>query len=122
MEYRHDTAVPRGREKTLAFASERSSGASPDQLSRLMINGKTGTSIKEIGSAKGDTGKKLTATSRLLHARDEFGIIGQAIAMLAFGVVFLVWTGFSMAWRRLSTKTHATPNLRAKSPDPLVAR
>jgi uncharacterized iron-regulated membrane protein len=77
----------------------------------------------EIGFANGDTGGKLRAWSRFLHTGEEFGIIGQTIAMLAsFGALFLVWTGFSMAWRRLSTKTCAIPNTSAKTPERIIAR
>jgi uncharacterized iron-regulated membrane protein len=77
----------------------------------------------EIGFANGDTGGKLRAWSRFLHTGEEFGIIGQTIAMLAsFGALFLVWTGFSMAWRRLSPKTCAITNTSAKTPERIIAR
>jgi uncharacterized iron-regulated membrane protein len=83
-----------------------------------MINRQTGALIKEIAFADGDTGGKLRAWSRFLHTGEEFGIIGQTIAMLAsLGALFLIWTGFSMTWRRLSTKTRAIPKTSAKSPD-----
>ena len=115
--------VPKGREKTLAVASDRSSGGRPDQVTRLIINRQTGALIREISFADGDTGGKLRAWSRFLHTGEEFGILGQTIAMLAsLGALFLVWTGFSMAWRRLSTITRAIPNTSAKSPDHIIAR
>lgn len=115
--------IPKNREKTLAVASDRSSGGRPDQVTRLIINCQTGLLIKEIGFADLDTGQKLRAYSRFLHTGEEFGMIGQTIAMLAsLGALFLVWTGFSMAWRRLSTKTRAIPNTSTKSPDHLITR
>jgi uncharacterized iron-regulated membrane protein len=114
--------VPKGREKTLTVASDRSSGGRPDQVTRLIINRQTGTLVKKIGFADGDTGGKLRAWSRFLHTGEEFGIVGQTIAMLAsLGAIFLVWTGFSMTWRRLLAKTRAIPNTSAKTPSVMVA-
>jgi uncharacterized iron-regulated membrane protein len=115
--------IPKGGEKTLAVASDRSSGGRPDRVTRLIINRQTGTLVKKIGFADGDTGGKLRAWSRFLHTGEEFGIVGQTIAMLAsLGAVFLVWTGFSMTWRRLSVKAFAIPKISAKSPDHVAAR
>ena len=56
---------------------------------------------------------------RFLHTGEVYGFIGQTLAGIAsLACLFLVWTGFALAWRRLITplfRARATPTMRAHS-------
>lgn len=46
-------------------------------------------------------GRRLRMYARFLHSGELFGLIGQTVAAFsALSAVLLVWTGFSLAWRR----------------------
>ncbi|WP_321338693.1 PepSY-associated TM helix domain-containing protein [uncultured Cohaesibacter sp.] len=56
---------------------------------------------------------------RFLHTGEVYGVIGQTLAGIAsLACLFLVWTGFALAWRRLISplfRHKATPTLKARS-------
>ncbi len=53
--------------------------------------------------AQASRGRRWRITARYLHTGELFGAPGQAIALLAaLGALLLVWTGFSLALRRLA--------------------
>ncbi|WP_319411007.1 PepSY-associated TM helix domain-containing protein [uncultured Cohaesibacter sp.] len=56
---------------------------------------------------------------RFLHTGEVYGVIGQTLAGIAsLACLFLVWTGFALAWRRLISplfRPKAKPSLKAHS-------
>ncbi len=69
--------------------------------SNLTLNAQTGEVIKWEPYQNLNAGRKLRTWARFAHTGESFGIIGQIIAGLAtLGGCFLVWTGFSLAFRR----------------------
>jgi uncharacterized iron-regulated membrane protein len=63
----------------------------------------TGQVLRRETFADYNLGRQLRSWMRFLHTGEALGWPGQLIAALAsLGGVFLVWTGFALAWRRLS--------------------
>ena len=94
--------VPNAAEKTLAVLVDKSMGGEPEQVAQLVLNRQSGhvDSIRHFSD--NNAGRKLRAWARFLHTGEEFGVAGETIAAIAcIGAVFLVWTGLSMALRRL---------------------
>lgn len=74
----------------------------PDQRWTLEFDGTTGALMKSSGYADLSPARKIRAWVRFGHTGEVFGIPGQLLATLASAVgVLLVWTGFTLAWRRL---------------------
>jgi uncharacterized iron-regulated membrane protein len=95
-------AVPAVQDRTVEVSIDKSIGGQPEQASQLVINRQSGQveAIKRFSD--NNAGRKLRAWARFLHTGEEFGIAGELIATMAcLGAVMLVWTGLSMALRRL---------------------
>ena len=77
-------------------------GGEPEQVSQLVLNRESGHVDSMRRFSDNSAGRKLRGWARFLHTGEEFGVAGETIAAIAcFGAVFLVWTGLSMALRRL---------------------
>ena len=73
-----------------------------EKKSQLVIDSLTGEVLKETGFADGSLGQRLRSLVRFTHTGEEAGLAGQLIAAIASaGGVFLVYTGFTLAYRRL---------------------
>jgi uncharacterized iron-regulated membrane protein len=69
--------------------------------STLTINTKTAEIIKWEPYGEQNSGRQLRSWARFTHTGETGGIVGQIIGFAAcIGGAFLVWTGFSLAWRR----------------------
>jgi uncharacterized iron-regulated membrane protein len=72
----------------------------PFARSQLTLNRET-AEVSKWEPTDNSLGRKLRTWFRGLHTGEAFGLFGQTIAGLAsLGGCFLVWTGWSMAWRR----------------------
>ena len=70
--------------------------------SSLTLDAKTSEVLKWESYAEQNSGRQLRSWVRFTHTGETGGIIGQFIGFLAcIGGAFLVWTGFSLALRRL---------------------
>jgi uncharacterized iron-regulated membrane protein len=68
---------------------------------QLTVDPRTAAVLREESYADLNTGLKVRRWTRFLHTGEALGPVGQAVAGLAsLGGVFLVWTGFALAWRR----------------------
>jgi uncharacterized iron-regulated membrane protein len=68
---------------------------------QLTLDPQSASVVREETYASYDAGLKLRRWTRFLHTGEALGPIGQMVAGLAsLGGVFLVWTGFALAWRR----------------------
>ena len=71
--------------------------------STLTIEAKTAEVSKWESYGEQNSGRQLRSWIRFTHTGETGGIVGQFIGFLAcIGGAFLVWTGFSLAWRRFS--------------------
>ena len=68
---------------------------------QLTLDPLTAAVVKEESYGDMNTGLKVRRWTRFLHTGEALGPVGQAAAGVAsLGGVFLVWTGFALAWRR----------------------
>lgn len=69
--------------------------------SRLALDAETRSVVNWEPYVEQNAGRQLQSWFRFTHTGESFGIVGQTIGFLAcLGGAFLVWTGFSLAWRR----------------------
>ena len=67
--------------------------------------------------AQASRGRRWRITARYLHTGELFGAPGQAIALTAaLGALLLVWTGFSLAVRRLAAFRHRRQRTHPQTP------
>lgn len=94
--------VPRGNGPTVTLSVDTSIGGQPEKAQQLVMNRTTGRADAVKVFSDNVVGRRLRAYARFVHTGEEFGIAGEAVAALAsIGAVVLVWTGMSMALRRL---------------------
>jgi uncharacterized iron-regulated membrane protein len=71
--------------------------------STLTLDGTTGADVRWEAYAASSLGQKVRGWMRFAHTGELGGSVGEAIAGLASaGGAFLVWTGISLALRRLA--------------------
>jgi len=93
------------------FSIDRGTGGQPQRRSQVVIEHETGAVIRSESFSDNSPGRRLRSVLRFAHTGEVLGIAGQTIAGIASaGSVFLVWTGFALAWRRFRGW------LKAKSP------
>jgi uncharacterized iron-regulated membrane protein len=96
--------LPNPGDKTIDISADTSAGGQPEHVTQLTVD-RTSGALKTIKRfSDNNAGSNLRAWSRFLHTGEEFGLLGQTVAMLAcVGGTVLVWTGISMAIRRAAT-------------------
>jgi uncharacterized iron-regulated membrane protein len=93
--------LPSSVDAPLTFSIDSGNGGQPQKRAQLTIDRKTGNVTRYEPFATQTRGRQLRTLLRFAHTGEVLGIVGQAIAGLASaGGVFLVWTGFALAWRR----------------------
>lgn len=99
----------RGKELPAISISIRNKGSLPQSGAlQLWLDPFTGAVLKREGYADYDAGRRLRAWLRFLHTGEALGTPGRYIAALGCLVGgMLVWTGFALAWRRLSVRRSA---------------
>jgi uncharacterized iron-regulated membrane protein len=86
----------------VAFTIDRGTGGQPQLRGTLTLDRATGNVVRWEPYQSQTTGRQLRSFLRFAHTGEFFGIIGQTIAGIASaGGVVLVWTGISLALRRL---------------------
>ena len=104
-----------GGEGPMAFTIDRGTGGQPQMRGTLTLDRATATVVRWETFESQSTGRQLRTFLRFAHTGEFFGLAGQTIAGLASaGGVVLVWTGISLALRRLG-------NWRARA-QPAAAR
>jgi uncharacterized iron-regulated membrane protein/flavodoxin len=85
----------------------------PFARSQLTLNRATAQVVKWEPYLENSSGRKLRTWFRGLHTGEAFGFFGQTLAgMASLGGCFLVWTGWSMAWRRFRSWRAAPVEIR----------
>jgi uncharacterized iron-regulated membrane protein len=93
--------LPASAEAPLTFSIDNGNGGQPQKRAQLTIDRKTGNVDRFELFATQTRGRKWRTILRFAHTGEVLGFIGQAIAGLASaGGIFLVWTGFALAYRR----------------------
>ncbi len=78
-------------------------GGSPSFVqAQLSLDPVTGAVLKSESYEKYNSGRKIRTWMRFLHTGEALGTVGQiAAAVASLGGLVLVWTGFTMACRRM---------------------
>lgn len=95
--------LPRLGDRTAIFSIDAGDGGQPQKKSTLTIDRTSGAVTKKETFADNNAGRRLRLYARFLHTGEALGIVGQTIAGIAsIAGVMLVWTGISLALRRLA--------------------
>jgi uncharacterized iron-regulated membrane protein len=94
--------LPRGAATSVSFTIDQGDGGQPQKRHTLVLNAKTGDVERWQPFTSLSTGARARQWIRRLHTGEAFGVIGQAIAgIVSFTSLIMVWTGFTLAYRRL---------------------
>lgn len=94
--------LPSGRTDKLTFAIDRGNGGRPDLRSQLTLDAATGAVVGSEDFSSYNSGRRLRLWARFTHTGEALGWFGQTIAAIAAaGASLLVFTGLSLAVRRL---------------------
>jgi uncharacterized iron-regulated membrane protein len=78
----------------------------------LTFNPFTAEVLNREDFADQSAGRRARIWARYLHTGDALGLVGQfAVTVSALGILFLVYTGFALAWRRFFGKRPAATAL-----------
>jgi uncharacterized iron-regulated membrane protein len=94
--------VPAFGETTVAVTLDAGAGGEVEKRIDVVVDTATGQIVRETRFADGSPGQRLRSLVRFVHTGEEGGLPGQTVAAAASaGGVVLVWTGLSLALRRL---------------------
>lgn len=97
--------LPSESERAVTFSLDSGNGGQPQKRSQVTVERSTGKVVRSEGFSTYNTGRKLRTIARFLHTGEVLGLGGQIVAALAsLGGAFLVWTGISLALRRLAAR------------------
>jgi uncharacterized iron-regulated membrane protein len=87
----------------IAFTIDWGDGGQPQKRGTLSFDPATGAATKWETLDDANAGRRLRTWLRFVHTGEYYGVIGQTIAGVACAAaVMLVWTGISLALRRLA--------------------
>ena len=96
--------IPASNRAPVAFTIDSGNGIRPQTRGTLTLDRKTGEIRQWDPFGSNDPGRRLRTWFRFVHTGEYYGATGQTIAGVATaGGAFLVWTGLSLALRRLRT-------------------
>jgi uncharacterized iron-regulated membrane protein len=104
------------------FAIDAGSGGQPQLRSSLSLHRTTAEVVRWEPFAAQSAGRRLRSWMRFTHTGEYYGLAGQTVAgIVSAGAVVLVYTGLSLAFRRLigwvgrrrTLDRHATPKSEA---------
>ena len=108
--------LPTSAEAPAVFIIDAGTGGQPQLRSTLTLHPSTGAVIRWEPFAAQTLGRRLRSWTRFTHTGEYYGLLGQTVAgLLCVGAVFLVWTGLTLALRRLlgrSSKPRASATAR----------
>ena len=95
-------AMPTEDAHTVSFEVDAGSGRQPQKRTTVVLNAYTGDLVDTSSYAERPAESRAIAMNRYLHTGEWFGVIGQTVAgLVSVASLFMVWTGFALAWRRL---------------------
>jgi uncharacterized iron-regulated membrane protein len=113
--------MPNSPDAPLTFTIDQGDGGQPHKRAQLTLDRKTGEVTRWEPFSSYTTGRKLRTFLRFAHTGEVAGIVGQTVAGLAsLGGAFLVWTGISLALRRLRAWMGRRSGAAVQSPEPLT--
>jgi uncharacterized iron-regulated membrane protein len=87
-----------------SFQIDTGDGSRPDTMAQLALERADGEIDRWQPYASENAGQKLRSWLKPIHTGEAGGLIGESLAVLAaLGTIMLVWSGYSMAYSRLSS-------------------
>lgn len=110
--------LPKQNENETSFRIDTGTGRQPQYQSTLTLDAGTGQTVGFETLADRSPGRQARSWIRFLHTGEALGFFGQTIAgLVSLTSLFMVWTGFALAWRRLiSPLLPITVGTRARRP------
>ena len=94
--------LPQKPDAPVTFAIDRGNGGQPQLRSQLTLERATGEVVRWEPASNNTPGRRLRLWMRFAHTGEVYGLAGQTVAgLVSLGGAFLVYTGLSLAWRRL---------------------
>ena len=94
--------VPVPSESTAVFTIDQGDGGNPEKRGTLTLDKATANVVQWEPWSSLNRGRQMRAWVRFGHTGEAAGVLGETIAAIAsLGAAFLVWTGLSLALRRL---------------------
>lgn len=94
--------LPTSADAPVSFTIDQGDGGQPQKRSQLTLDRQSGTVTAWEPFASQSLGRRLRALMRFAHTGEVLGFWGQTIAgLVSAGGAVLVWTGISLALRRL---------------------
>jgi len=95
-------ALPAPGAPTVTATVDTGNGVQPAAKTALTISRTDGTVVSQAAGDQASPGRRARGWLRFVHTGEIYGIVGQTVAGLAsLATLLLVWTGLSLAWRRL---------------------
>jgi uncharacterized iron-regulated membrane protein len=96
--------LPSKPDAPVTFAIDRGNGGQPQLRSQLTLDRRTGEVVRWEPYSNNSAGRRMRSWLRFAHTGEVYGLLGQTVAALASaGGALLVYTGLSLALRRLFT-------------------
>ncbi len=110
--------LPTKRDAPVTFTIDRGNGGQPQKRAQLTLDRATGEVVRWEPFSSYTPGRRLRSYLRFAHTGEVLGLFGQTVAGLAsLGGAVLVYTGLSLAWRRLRAwmerRAHTASSLSA---------
>ena len=94
--------LPKHNDEQVSFSINQSLGGQPQKQFTLVLDRSEGTQKSLSGLSEQSPGRQTRSIIRFLHTGEVLGFWGQTIAgLVSFASLFMVWTGFALAYRRL---------------------
>ena len=94
--------LPTKRDAPVSFTLDRGDGGQPQLRSTLALDRSTGEVARWEPFTSLTAGRRLRSILRFAHTGEVLGLVGQTVAgLVSLGGAFLVYTGLSLALRRL---------------------
>jgi uncharacterized iron-regulated membrane protein len=97
--------VPEAGSDKIDFVVDPGTGHQVQRRETFTLSASTGAVVSASGFEHVPAGRRARIFIRFLHTGEVYGLAGQTIAgLVSLASLFLVWTGFAQAWRRLILK------------------
>jgi uncharacterized iron-regulated membrane protein len=105
------------------FSIDTGNGGQPNKRAQLTLDRATGEVIRWEPFSSQTLGRRLRSYARFGHTGEAAGLPGQIVAALAsMGGALLVWTGISLALRRLRNRLRKAAAQRTSAEPAAIAR
>ncbi len=114
--------IPGERDRNVSFSIDEGKGGKPQQRVQLVLALKGAKLVRWEPFGSQPLGRQWRLYARYLHTGELFGFAGQFVALLAaLAALILVWSGFSLAIRRMTAWRKRAAKTERKLPVELIS-